>query len=90
MVYFRKRDKIRGMWDAVEENMRAYLATLRDDMLDDQPFMPIDGDPILLWQVLIHVITHGADHRAQLLALLNQLGVQTFPQDYADFIEGQA
>jgi uncharacterized damage-inducible protein DinB len=37
--------------------------------------------------VLIHVANHGTDHRAQLLALLNQLGVKTFPQDYFFFIK---
>jgi uncharacterized damage-inducible protein DinB len=79
---------IRQKWDTVEDSMRAYLADLRDEMLDSQPFMPIDNDPIRLWQVLLHVVNHGTDHRAQLLALLHGLGVKTFAQDYALFIEG--
>lgn len=86
-VYYRKRDVIRAKWDLVEVDMRAYLHTLRDEMLHSQPFMAADGDPIELWQVLLHVVNHGTDHRAQLLALLNQLGTATFPQDYVFFIE---
>ncbi len=39
--------------------------------------------------MLIHVANHGTDHRAQLLALLNQLGVETFPQDYFFFMIGK-
>lgn len=89
VVYFHKRDKIRAMWDRVEADMRAYLGGLQDDRLHDQPFMAIDNDPIYVWQVLLHVANHGTDHRAQLLMILNQLGVKTFPQDYANFIEGR-
>ncbi len=76
-------------WDTVEGEMRAYLGALRDEMLHDQPFLESDGDEIWLWQILIHVVNHGTDHRAQLLALLHQVGAKTFPQDYAFFIEGR-
>ncbi len=76
---------IRAKWDQVEADMRAYLADLRDDQLMDHPF----GDSLQRWQVLIHVANHGTDHRAQLLALLNSLGVETFPQDYFFFMIGK-
>ena len=87
VVYFHKRAIIRERWDGVEAKMRTYLDGLRDEMLSDQPFLAIDNDPIRLWQVLLHVVNHGTDHRAQLLMLLNQIGVKTFPQDYADFVD---
>jgi uncharacterized damage-inducible protein DinB len=61
--------------------MRAYLAGLRDDMLFDKPLQGEDKD-LILWQVLLHVVNHGTDHRAQLLRLLNDLGVETSYQDY--------
>lgn len=86
-VYFRKREVIRARWDGVEADMRAWLQGLQDAALHTQPFIATDGDPIELWQVLLHVVNHGTDHRAQLLALLNQLGAATFPQDYVFFIE---
>jgi len=88
-VHYAKRDKIRTKWDTVESRMRAYLKDLRDDMLNSQPFMALDGDPITLWQVLIHVANHGTDHRAKLLTALDELGVKTFGQDYAYFIMGK-
>jgi uncharacterized damage-inducible protein DinB len=86
-VHFHKRTVIRKKWDEVEASMHAYLVNVRDDMLGSQPFLSIDNDPIRLWQVLLHVVNHGTDHRAQLLSLLHSLGVKTFPQDYADYIE---
>src|SRR5690606_24754539 len=87
-VHYAKRAVIREKWDGVEADMRTYLANLRDEALYDQPFLASDNDTIRLWQVLIHVANHGTDHRAQLLALLHQLGVKTFPQDYAYFVYG--
>ncbi len=65
--------------------MRAYLANLRDEMILDHPL----GDTMTRWQVLAHVALHGMDHRAQLLELLHQLGVETFPQDYFFYMIGR-
>jgi uncharacterized damage-inducible protein DinB len=79
------RDAIRTHWDAVEQSMRAYLADLRDDMLNDKPLQGEDKD-LVLWQVLLHVVNHGTDHRAQLLRLLNDLGVKTVSQDYIFYV----
>lgn len=75
------RQSLRAYWDTVEQMMRGYLATLRDDMLSDKPLQGEDKD-LILWQVLLHVVNHGTDHRAQLLRALNDLGVKTEYQDY--------
>ena len=81
------RKNIRAYWDNVEQNMRDYLAGLRDDMLFDKPIEePEEDQDLILWQVLLHVANHGTDHRAQLLRLLNDLGVKTEPQDYIFYV----
>ncbi len=77
-------ESIRAYWDDVEKNMRDYLADLRDDMLSIKPLGGDDKD-LLLWQILLHVVNHGTDHRAQLLRSLNDLGVETTSQDYIFF-----
>jgi len=76
------RDSLRTRWDTVEQTMRDYLAALRDDMLFEKPFAEGEDKDLILWQVLLHVVNHGTDHRAQLLRLLNDLGVKTEYQDY--------
>jgi uncharacterized damage-inducible protein DinB len=77
------RNIIRAHWDSVEQSMRDYLAALRDDMLFDTPIQePEEDRDLIVWQVLVHVVNHGTDHRAQLLRLLNDLGVETTYQDY--------
>jgi uncharacterized damage-inducible protein DinB len=86
---FDDRKVIRAHWDSVEQGMRDYLANLRDDMLFEKPFAEGEDKDLLLWQVLLHVANHGTDHRAQLLRLLNDLGVKTGPQDYIFYVYDQ-
>jgi uncharacterized damage-inducible protein DinB len=81
------RKIIRAHWDSVEQRMRDYLAELRDDMLFDKPIEePEEDKDLIVWQVLLHVVNHGTDHRAQLLRLLNDLGVKTTSQDYIFYV----
>lgn len=83
---FNDREKIRAHWDTLEKNMRAYLANLRDDMLTEKPFPPGEDENLILWQVLLHVVNHGTDHRAQLLRILHDLGIKTVSQDYIFYV----
>lgn len=81
------REMIRAQWDKVEQTMREYLANLRDDMLFTKPIKePEEDRPLSVWQVLLHGVNHGTDHRAQLLRLLNDLGVETTSQDYIFYV----
>jgi uncharacterized damage-inducible protein DinB len=81
-VRFVERNSIRVHWDAVEQRMRGYLAELRDETLFQKPFAEGEDKDLIVWQVLLQVANHGTDHRAQLLRLLNDLGVKTVSQDY--------
>jgi uncharacterized damage-inducible protein DinB len=84
---FDDRKIIRAHWDNVEQRMRAYLAELRDEMLFTTPIKePEEDKNLIVWQVLLHVVNHGTDHRAQLLRLLNDLGVKTASQDYIFYV----
>jgi uncharacterized damage-inducible protein DinB len=81
------RESIRTHWDGIEQRMRAYLAGLQDEMLFAKPIRePEDDKDLIVWQVLLHVANHGTDHRAQLLRLLNDLGVKTTSQDYIFYV----
>ena len=83
-VHLPDRPRVRAKWDAVEAGMGAYLASLIDDDLGR------DGaEGLRVWQVLFHVLNHGTDHRAQLLAMLAQLKAPTFSQDYPFYAKGK-
>lgn len=84
---FDDREMLRTYWDSVEQKMRDYLGELRDDMLFAKPIKEPDEDrDLIVWQVLLHVINHATDHRAQILQLLNSLGAETTYQDYIFYV----
>lgn len=81
------RDAIRKLWDVVEQNTRAYLANLQDEQLFSKPITdPEEDKDLIVWQVLLHVVNHATDHRAQLLRALHDLGVDTKSQDYIFYV----
>lgn len=81
------REAIRAHWDRLEQMMRDYLEGLDDEALFEQPIVePEEDQELIVWQVLVHVVNHGTDHRAQLLRVLNDLGVETSYQDYIFFV----
>jgi uncharacterized damage-inducible protein DinB len=81
------RDLIRTYWDSIEHRMRVYLAGLQDETLFARPITePEEDQDLAVWQVLLHVANHGTDHRAQILRLLNDLGVGTASQDYIFYV----
>ncbi|HEX2696995.1 MAG TPA: DinB family protein [Anaerolineales bacterium] len=80
-----ERSGIRAHWDNVEKSMRDYLTNLTDAMLSEKPLGGEDKD-LITWQVLLHVVNHGTDHRAQLLRVLNDMGLKTTSQDYIFYV----
>jgi uncharacterized damage-inducible protein DinB len=80
------RVAIRLHWNGVEESIRNYLAGMRDEMLFEKPVPEGEDKDLILWQVLLHVVNHGTDHRAQLLVALSDLGVKTAPQDFIFYV----
>ncbi len=84
---FDDRENIRTHWDNIEKKMRNYLAELQDDSLFEKAIKePAEDKDLIVWQVLLHVVNHGTDHRAQLLKFLNDLGVKTESQDYIFYV----
>lgn len=81
-VNFPDRTAVRQYWDIVEGRMREYLAALTDEQTAAL------FEDLTVWQVLLHVVNHGTDHRAQVLAMLNTLGIKTFPQDFVFHLWG--
>ena len=78
------RATARRVWDSIEQRMRVYLDHLRDSRLDyvvKYTTRRMGPRQTPSWQILTHVITHGVDHRAQVLAGLHALGAPTLEQD---------
>lgn len=78
---FSDYDKIRAYWDGVEVNTQRFLDSLTESGLYDQPLEGEDKN-LRVWQVLLQVVNHGTDHRAQILRALHDLGRKTSSQDF--------
>ncbi len=86
---FIDRNLLRAHWDDVERAMRLYLAGLQDDMLFSKPIIYEGDENLIVWQVLLHLVNHATDHRAQLLRVLHDMGLKTGPQDLIFYIFDQ-
>jgi uncharacterized damage-inducible protein DinB len=68
---------IRTRWEAVAEETLAHVNGLTDEDLAGT----LPGMMGPTWQVLVHLVNHGTDHRAQVLRDLADLGAPSFAQD---------
>jgi uncharacterized damage-inducible protein DinB len=76
-------------WNAVEREMREYLAGLDEEALARSlTYMNFQGEPWTypLWEMIAHVLNHQSYHRGQVATLLRMLGVQP---PHVDFLVAQ-
>ncbi len=70
-------DTLVSRWAEEEAAMRGYLASLDQDALS-QPlaYVSTSGRPFTgtLWHILVHVVNHGTQHRAEVAHILTQFG----------------
>ena len=73
-------------WDELRADTMAYINSLSEADLDavvhwELPARELSADSPR-WEILLHVANHATDHRAQILAMLNQhFGIDTPEQD---------
>jgi uncharacterized damage-inducible protein DinB len=72
------RKQVRTLFDEVRTDVLEYIDSLTEDELDRVP----DGFYGPVWQVLLHVVNHGTDHRAQILRVLYDFDIPTSDQDF--------
>jgi uncharacterized damage-inducible protein DinB len=76
---------VRERWQAVERQMREYMASVDEGRLS-QPLTYVNARgeewTYLLWQMIAHLLNHQSYHRGQVTSLLRMLGVQPPPVDF--------
>jgi uncharacterized damage-inducible protein DinB len=77
-------DELRERWDAEWVAVDALLPTVTDD------FVGYVHEGVPVWQMLVHVVNHGTQHRAEAAALLTAEGRSPGELDLINYAEEQA
>lgn len=72
-----------ALWVAEDAAFRAFIDGLTEAALLQPGVAGMDRP---LYELLLHVLNHGTDHRSQTLRLLHELGAETFEQDLVFFL----
>lgn len=68
---------LRTRWQAEEEALRAYVANLTNEDLNETiHYTSTEGKALsfMLWQILVHVVNHGTQTRSEAAVLLTEYG----------------
>lgn len=68
---------LRAAWEAEQATMAGFVARLSDDALNGTMVYRTTGGRDMdapLWQVLLHVVNHGTQHRSEAAHVLTELG----------------
>jgi uncharacterized damage-inducible protein DinB len=74
-------DELRERWEAEWAAVDAWLPTLTDD------FVAFVHEGVPVWQMLVHVVNHGTQHRAEAAALLTAEGRSPGELDLINYAE---
>ena len=70
--------KAHEVFEQVVQSMSDYVGLLTEAELNQNP----NDIPNPRWQILLHLINHGTDHRSTVLQRLHEFGAPTFDQDF--------
>lgn len=91
---FPTRALARAKSDEVEAHFKSFLTGLTDADLDrpvTYTHSRLEGPfTNTVWEILIHVVNHGTDHRAQVLPILHRAGAPTLEQDLMIYLWEQS
>lgn len=84
--------ELTAQWTAEEAALRAYIDGLADaDLESTIAYRNTKGVPYAqaLWQILVHVVNHGTQHRAEVAQLLTELGHSPGDVDFIFYLREQ-
>ncbi|HEY1011817.1 MAG TPA: DinB family protein [Herpetosiphonaceae bacterium] len=82
---------VRAQWQRENVALGDYLAGLSDALLAGTVTFqrPTGPDTRVLWHLMLHVVNHGTQHRAELALLLTELGCSPGDLDFTRFLREQ-
>jgi uncharacterized damage-inducible protein DinB len=88
---FQTREDVSRLWSVIYNDIDLYLQHLSDATVTETLSYSARGEAreTAKWQILLHVINHGTDHRAQVMHLLHKLGAPTAEQDFVYYLRDE-
>lgn len=84
-------ESLQERWQAEERLLMDYVESLTDEKLNEViQYKNTKGVPLqqILWKMMMHVVNHGTQHRAEAAALLTDFGCSPGDVDMIYFMEG--
>ncbi len=83
---FATRAATKAIWNELRAEAMSYISSLTEADLDGKITWQLPDRGMSAenarWEILLHVANHATDHRAQILAMINQhFGIETMEQD---------
>ena len=86
-------DSLKARWLDEEHELMDFAASLTDDRLTGKfQYKTTKGEPRedVLWQVMMHVVNHGTQHRSEAAAMLTEMGYSPGDIDLIKFLRERA
>jgi uncharacterized damage-inducible protein DinB len=77
-------DQLRASWEDELATMEAWLETIDDD------FVAYIHEGVPVWQMLLHLVNHGTQHRSEAALLLTAIGRSPGDLDLIDYADSLA
>ena len=81
---------LRTRWAEEEMTLMSFVESIADEKLESKfSYKSTDGEPHerILWQVMVHMVNHGTQHRTEAAAILTDLGHSPGDIDLLGFID---
>lgn len=82
-------DSLRARWQEEEKQLLDFVNAVPEERLNSTfDYRNTSGKPFtkILWQVMVHVVNHGTQHRSEAAAILTELGHSPGDLDLISFL----